>query len=79
MTTATLFCFYDLFIYFMYQKRVSDPITNGCEPPCGCWELNSGPLEEQSVILTVDPSLQPRTATLIKENISLGLVYISEI
>jgi len=20
------------------------------EPPCGCWELNSGPLEEQSVL-----------------------------
>jgi hypothetical protein len=23
----------------------------GCEPPCGCWDLNSGPLEEQSVLL----------------------------
>jgi hypothetical protein len=21
--------------------------TDGCEPPRGCWELNSGPLEEQ--------------------------------
>ena len=21
-------------------------ITDGCQPPCGCWELNSGPLEE---------------------------------
>jgi hypothetical protein len=20
----------------------------GCEPPCGCWDLNSGSLEEQS-------------------------------
>jgi hypothetical protein len=30
-----------------------------CEPPCGCWELNSGPLEEQSVLLTNEPSLQP--------------------
>jgi hypothetical protein len=28
--------------------RASDPITDGCEPPCGCWELNSGPLEEQA-------------------------------
>ena len=27
--------------------------------PCGCWELNSGPLEEQSVLLTAKPSLQP--------------------
>jgi hypothetical protein len=25
---------------------------DGCEPPCGCWDLNSGPLEEQSGTLT---------------------------
>jgi hypothetical protein len=24
------------------------PITDGCEPPCGYWELNSGPLEEEA-------------------------------
>jgi hypothetical protein len=42
-----------------YQKRASDPITDGCEPPCGCWDLNSGPLEEQSVLLTTESSLQP--------------------
>jgi hypothetical protein len=29
-----------------HQKRALDPITDGCEPPCGCWDLNSGPLEE---------------------------------
>ena len=31
------------------QKRVSDPLElefNGCELPCGCWELNLGLLEE---------------------------------
>jgi hypothetical protein len=33
-------------------------VTDGCEPPCGCWELNSGPLEEQSVLLTPELSLQ---------------------
>jgi hypothetical protein len=42
-----------------HQKRASDPITDGCEPPCGCWDLNSEPLEEQSVLLTTEPSLQP--------------------
>jgi hypothetical protein len=42
-----------------HQKRTSDPITDGCEPPYGCWELNSGPLEEQSMLLTTGPSLQP--------------------
>jgi hypothetical protein len=41
-----------------YQKVALDPITDGCEPPCGCWELNSGLLEEQSVLLTAEPSLQ---------------------
>jgi hypothetical protein len=42
-----------------HQKRASDLITDGCEPPCGCWDLNSGPLEEQSVLLTAETSLQP--------------------
>jgi hypothetical protein len=41
------------------HQRTSDPITDGCEPPCGCWEFNSGALEELSVLLTAEPSLQP--------------------
>jgi hypothetical protein len=44
------------------QKRASDLITDGCEPPCGCRDLNSGPLEEQSVLLTSEPSLLPDKA-----------------
>ena len=43
----------------MHQKRASDLITDGYEPPCGCWDLNSGPLEEQSVFLPAEPSCQP--------------------
>ena len=35
---------------FRHQKRVSALITGGCEPPCGCWDLNSGPSKEQSVL-----------------------------
>ncbi|XP_055457548.1 xylulose kinase isoform X4 [Psammomys obesus] len=27
---------------------------DGCEPPCDCWELNPGPLEEQPVPLTTE-------------------------
>ena len=42
------------------QKKASDLIIDGCEPPCGCWELNSGPLEEQPVLLTTEPSLQTK-------------------
>ena len=52
---------------FRHMKRSSDPITDGCGPLCGCWELNSGPQEEQSVLLTSEPSLQPSTR-LSKKN-----------
>ena len=37
-----------------------DPITDGC------WELNSGPLEEQSVLLIAEPSLQPQAYAFLK-------------
>ena len=41
------------------QKRASDPITDVCEPPCCCWKLNSGPPEEQAVLLMTEPSPSP--------------------
>ena len=41
------------------QKRALDPITDSCEPPCGYWELNSELLEEQPVLLSAEPPLQP--------------------
>ena len=50
-----------------HQKRASDPIRDGCEPPCSCWELNSGPLEEQSVLLTAEPLLQTPSMLLLIE------------
>jgi hypothetical protein len=65
---CSVFVFKDLFIFIFcrgvhhcslqtHQRRTSDPITDGCEPPCGCWD--SEPLEEQSVLLTAEPFLQP--------------------
>ncbi|XP_049992133.1 low-density lipoprotein receptor class A domain-containing protein 1 isoform X1 [Alexandromys fortis] len=61
--------FFNIYLYIVYttflpcmlacQKRAPDLITSGCEPPCGCGELNSGPPEEQSVLLTSETSLQP--------------------
>jgi hypothetical protein len=33
--------------------------VDGCEPPYGCWDLNSGPSEEHSALLSAEPSLQP--------------------
>jgi hypothetical protein len=47
------------------RGRTSALITNGCEPPCGCWDLNSGSLEEQSVLLTAELSLQPLSAKVL--------------
>lgn len=45
------------------QRSVSDPLEltgaiDSCELPCGCWEMNLCPLEEQSVLATADPSFQ---------------------
>jgi hypothetical protein len=71
LSFQTLFDYFSKrFFVFMYmsalaactppcQKMASAPITDGCEPPYSCWELNSGPLEEQPVLLTSEPALQP--------------------
>jgi hypothetical protein len=49
------------------EKRASNPITDGCELPYGCWELNSGPQEEQQQeLLIAEPPLQPETLALDK-------------
>ena len=31
-------------------------VTDSCEAPCGCWDLNLDPLEEQQVLLVMEPS-----------------------
>jgi hypothetical protein len=44
---------------FACQKRASDSIVDGCDPPCGYWESNSRPpLEEQPVLLTAESLFQ---------------------
>ena len=40
-------------------KRGLDPLSLQSFWSCRCWELNSHPLEEQQVLLTAEPSLQP--------------------
>ena len=45
---------------FYVHEGIRSPATgylDSCELPCGCWELNLGPLEEQSVLLTTEPFL----------------------
>ena len=62
-----IFFFFNLFYFYMSSPLLSsdtpeeglDPTTDGCEPPCGYQELNSGSLEEQSVLLTAELALQP--------------------
>jgi hypothetical protein len=44
---------------------------DSCEPPCGCWDLNSRPSEEQLVLLTAEPSFQPYSEILAKDFFSL--------
>ena len=39
---------------------------------CGCWYLNSGPLEKQSVFLPAEPSCQPPTVMNLNVNIWYG-------
>ena len=34
-------------------------VIDSYELLCGCWELNLGRLEEQSVLVTAEPSLSP--------------------
>jgi hypothetical protein len=55
------------FVVFRHTRRGHQiPITDGCEPPCGRWEVNSGPLEEYSVLLTTEKSLElPKNQFLV--------------
>lgn len=39
-------------------------VTDSCELPRGCWELNTCPLEEQTALLTAEPSPAPLLGTV---------------
>ena len=59
-----------------HQKRASDLMTDGCEPSCGCWDLNSEPPEEQSVFLITEPSLQPLVEDLSTVKLSVIILQL---
>lgn len=44
------------------QKKTLDylglALQKACDPPCRSWGMNPGLLEEQSVLFTIEPSLQ---------------------
>lgn len=47
-----------VFCLHVYIRSTHMPMS-GCEPLCGCYELNSGPVQEQQVLLNVtEPTLQ---------------------
>lgn len=61
-------CMYFCILYCVYgvggggQKNIRYPgtgVTDGFKLPCEYWELNLGPLKEQPVLLTIEPSFQP--------------------
>lgn len=43
-----------------HQKKAPELIIDGSESPSACWEWNSGPLEDQPVLLPAVSSLQPQ-------------------
>ena len=48
-------------VYMCEREGVRSPgtgVIDSCDLLCGCWELNSGPLEELPMLLTTEPSLQ---------------------
>jgi len=56
-----MFCWHVL----LFECIGSSGVTDSYELPCGCWELNLGPLEEQPVLLTTEPSPAPFHLLLI--------------
>lgn len=53
------------------QKRAPYPITDGREPLYGCWELNSGPLDEQPM-----PAPLPIFFFFLKQNLCVTLAIL---
>ena len=45
-------CLSCMFTWMPEEKRASDPWIDG-KVPCGFWESNSVPLEEQTMLLTI--------------------------
>ena len=55
---------------------MTEIVTDDCEPPRGCWELNPGSLEEQSELLTTEPSLQLLILFLIVNIVMINNVHL---
>jgi hypothetical protein len=69
-----MICKYTVAVFRPSRRGGSDFISDGCEPPCDCWDLNSGPLEEQPVLLTTEPFLQPNN-NFLKRLFGLQIMF----
>jgi hypothetical protein len=54
------------------QRRTSDPFVGGHEPPCGCWELNWGPLDEQPMLWMLSRLSRPPDPCGVLLTLTLG-------
>lgn len=69
-----------LFLFYVHWCLVRSPgsrVTDSCALPYGYWELNWSCLEEQSVLLTTEPSLQPWIFVLFVFLFFLLLKYVA--
>lgn len=53
------------------DKSLGNGVTNSCEPP------NPSPMEEQSMLLQTEPSLQPLVGLIFVHALSIHLSYLS--
>lgn len=50
-------------------------VTDGCWPPCGCWERNLCPFQEQLVLSAIEISLWSPRLRNFESGCSLGLLF----
>lgn len=71
MRHSFLFCF-NSFYFILFGLHVclcegirspGTEVTDSCDLPGGCWELNLDPRAEWPVLSTAEPSLQPLSET----------------
>jgi hypothetical protein len=54
-----LWCFASMYVCIENVGSPGTGVRDSCDLPCKCWELNLGPLEEQTVLLTTESSPAP--------------------
>lgn len=67
------------------QKRVANHLVghlnwvlDSCKQPSGCWELNTGPLEEQtqSHFSSPPPPFKEKILAILMDNLLVALSYV---